>query len=72
MASSNMPTSTLASAREIDDVAFFAYATPRAPEIGLLEPLRAAGIAVHLVGDCRSARGVMAATAEGHAAGNAL
>ena len=56
----------------IDDVAFFAYATPRAPNIELAAPLRAAGIAVHLVGDCRSSRGVMAATAEGHAAGNAL
>ena len=56
----------------IDDVAFFAYSTPRAPHVELLEPLRAAGIAVHLVGDCRSPRGVMAATAEGHAAGNAL
>ena len=56
----------------IEDVVFFAYATPRAPDAGLFEPLRAAGIAVELVGDCRSPRGVMAATAEGHAAGNAL
>jgi 2,4-dienoyl-CoA reductase-like NADH-dependent reductase (Old Yellow Enzyme family) len=56
----------------IDDVAFFAYATPRAPDVALVEPLRAAGLAVHLVGDCRSARGLMAATAEGHAVGNAL
>jgi 2,4-dienoyl-CoA reductase-like NADH-dependent reductase (Old Yellow Enzyme family) len=56
----------------IDDVAFFAYSTPRAPRIELFEPLRAAGIAVHVVGDCRVARGVMAATAEGHAAGNAV
>jgi hypothetical protein len=56
----------------INDVAFFAYSTPRAPQVELLEPLRAAGIAVHVVGDCRVARGVMAATAEGHAAGNAI
>jgi thioredoxin reductase len=56
----------------ISDVAFFAYSTPRAPQVGLVEPLRAAGIAVHLVGDCRTARGVMAATSEGHAAGNAI
>ncbi len=57
---------------EINDVAFFAYSTPRAPQVGLVEPLRAAGIAVHLIGDCRAPRGVMAATAEGHAAGNAI
>jgi 2,4-dienoyl-CoA reductase-like NADH-dependent reductase (Old Yellow Enzyme family) len=56
----------------IENVAFFAYSTPRASHVELLEPLRAAGIAVHLVGDCRSPRGVMAATAEGHAAGNAI
>jgi 2,4-dienoyl-CoA reductase-like NADH-dependent reductase (Old Yellow Enzyme family) len=56
----------------IDDVAFFAYATPRAPNIELLEPLRAAAVAVHVIGDCRSPRGVMAATAEGHAAGNVI
>jgi 2,4-dienoyl-CoA reductase-like NADH-dependent reductase (Old Yellow Enzyme family) len=56
----------------IDDVAFFAYSTPRAPNIELAGPLRAAGIAVHVVGDCRVARNVMAATAEGHAAGNAI
>jgi hypothetical protein len=56
----------------IDDVAFFAYATPRAPDIELVAPLRAAGAIVQQIGDCRVARGVMAATAEGHAAGNAL
>ena len=58
--------------KTIENVVFFAYSTPRAPDISLAGPLRAAGIAVHLVGDCRSARGVMAATAEGHAAGNAI
>jgi DNA-binding LacI/PurR family transcriptional regulator len=57
---------------EISDVAFFAYSTPRAPRVELVEPLRAAGLALHVVGDCRVARGVMAATAEGHAAGNAI
>ncbi len=56
----------------IDDVAFFSYATPRAPNVELAGPLRAAGIAVHLVGDCKVPRNVMAATAEGHAAGNAI
>ena len=56
----------------IDEVAFFAYSTPRAPDVELIAPLRAAGIDVHVVGDCLTARGVMAATAEGHAAGNAI
>ena len=56
----------------INDVAFFAYSTPRAPDVGLIAPLLDAGVAVHVVGDCRTARGVMAATAEGHAAGNAI
>ena len=57
---------------EISDVAFFAYSTPRAPRVELVELLRAAGLALHVVGDCRVARSVMAATAEGHAAGNAI
>ena len=56
----------------IEDVVFFAYSTPRAPDVELIEPLRAAGIAIHLVGDCRAPRGIMAATAEGHAVGNAI
>ena len=44
------------------------------PELypSLLAPLRAAGIDVRIVGDCVSPRGVMAATAEGHEAGNAI
>ena len=58
--------------RFIDDVAFLAYSTPRAPDNALLSPLLAAGIDVRLVGDCRSARGVMAATSEGHAVGNEI
>jgi len=56
----------------ISDVAFLAYSTPRVPEDTLAGPLRAAGIEVRLVGDCRSPRGLLAATAEGHAAGNAI
>jgi len=56
----------------ISDVAFFAYATPRAPDTVLAAPLRAASIDVHLIGDCVTPRNVMAATAEGHAAGHAL
>ena len=56
----------------IPGVAFLAYSSPRAPETSLAAPLRAAGIDVRLVGDCVSPRAVMAATAEGHEAGNAI
>jgi 2,4-dienoyl-CoA reductase-like NADH-dependent reductase (Old Yellow Enzyme family)/thioredoxin reductase len=54
------------------NVVFFAYSTPRAPDISLVAPLRAAGIAVQLIGDCMAPRNVMAATSEGHAAGHAV
>jgi 2,4-dienoyl-CoA reductase-like NADH-dependent reductase (Old Yellow Enzyme family) len=56
----------------IEDVAFLAYSSPRAPQTALAAPLRAAGIDVRLVGDCVSPRGILAATAEGHDAGNAI
>ena len=56
----------------IDDVAFLAWSTPRAPNDALYVPLRAAGIEVQRVGDCKCARDVLSATAEGHAAGNTL
>jgi dimethylglycine catabolism A len=56
----------------IDEVAFFAYSTPRAPDDALAEPLRSAGVEVHLVGDARVARNAMAATSEGHAVGSSL
>jgi hypothetical protein len=59
-------------AGSIDDVAFLAWSTPRAPEDALLGALRGAGIEVHLAGDCKNARDVLAATSEGHAAGNAI
>ncbi len=56
----------------IRNIAFFAFSTPRAPNITLAAPLRAAGIDVTLIGDCLAPRTVMAATAEGHAAGHAV
>ena len=56
----------------IEGLAFLAYSTPRAPDDALLQPLRAAGIETHPIGDCLSARNVMAATAEGHAAGHVV
>ncbi len=54
---------------QIDDVAFLAWSTPRAPDDALCAPLIAAGIEVHRVGDSRCARDVLSATAEGSAAG---
>jgi dimethylglycine catabolism A len=54
----------------VEDVAFFAYATPRRPNDVLLRPLRARNMQVFVVGDCRSAADLLAATASGHAAGN--
>lgn len=57
---------------QVPDVAFLAYATPRAPEDALLAPLRGAGLEVHAIGDAKAARAVMAATAEGSAIGRAL
>jgi dimethylglycine catabolism A len=56
----------------IDNVTFLSWSTPRAPQDRLVAPLREAGIDVRLVGDCRSARGVLEATSEGHAAGNTI
>jgi hypothetical protein len=56
----------------IENVAFLSWSTPRAPEDALSAPLRSAGIDVRLIGDCRSARGVLEATSEGHTAGNAI
>ncbi len=56
----------------IEDVALITYSTPRKPAVGLAPGLRGAGIPVTLVGDCRSPGEMLAATAEGHAAGNAV
>lgn len=56
----------------IPDAAFIAWSTPRVPEDALAEPLRAAGLDVRVIGDCALPRGVLAATAEGHIAGNAV
>jgi hypothetical protein len=58
--------------RYIDQVALITYATPRKPNVDLLEPLRESGVPVHRIGDCLLAREPMSATAEGHAIGMAL
>ena len=56
----------------ITDVAFLAYATPRAPNDALADELRRRGVAVRLVGDCMAPQDLLAATASGHAAGEAV
>lgn len=53
----------------VDGVSFLAYSTPRARNDALAAPLAAAGIEVRKVGDCLSPRDMLAATADGHAAG---
>jgi hypothetical protein len=50
----------------IRNVAMLTYATPRIPNDSLAAPLRAAGIDVRLVGDCRAPRTVLSATGEGY------
>ena len=56
----------------VEDVAFFAYSTPRIPEDTLVAPLRAGGVEVHLAGDCALPQGLLAATRSGHASGMAV
>ena len=56
----------------IPNVALLAYSTPRARNDALAAPLAHAGFDVRRVGDCLSPRDMLAATADGHSAGNAL
>ncbi len=56
----------------VPQVALVAYSTPRRPALALWEPLRAHGLAVSRIGDSLIPRTALAATAEGHALGNAL
>ncbi|MBV8912956.1 MAG: FAD-dependent oxidoreductase, partial [Acetobacteraceae bacterium] len=58
--------------RPIPDVALLAYATPRVVQDELGDPLRAHGVEVHLAGDCRAPRTLLAALREGHEIANAL
>jgi hypothetical protein len=53
----------------VSDVAFLAYATPRAPNDLLADELGRLGVPVRLVGDCMAPQDLLAATATGHAAG---
>jgi 2,4-dienoyl-CoA reductase-like NADH-dependent reductase (Old Yellow Enzyme family) len=56
----------------VENLALLAYATPRARSDALAQALREHGIEVLAVGDCASPRDMLAATADGHAAGMAL
>jgi len=56
----------------IEQVSMLSYSSPRAAEDVLAAPLRKSVGDVRLVGDCRSPRDLLAATADGHAAGNAI
>jgi hypothetical protein len=53
----------------LDDVVVAAYSTPRAPRDDLHSGLRALGMEVQFIGDCKVPRTLLAATSEGHAAG---
>jgi 2,4-dienoyl-CoA reductase-like NADH-dependent reductase (Old Yellow Enzyme family) len=53
----------------VGDVALFTFATPRRPNDAIAAELRAAGLAVTLVGDAYAPRTILMATAEGYRAG---
>jgi hypothetical protein len=57
---------------EIADVELFLWSTPRVADDALAAPLRAAGLAVTLVGDCLAPRNLLCAIHEGEAAAMAL
>jgi hypothetical protein len=58
--------------RTIEDVALFAYATPRLADDALAAPLRAQGFEVRLAGDAFAPRAMLAAVHEGHRVGSEL
>lgn len=58
--------------RAIEGTSLFAYATPRVPNDGLREPLRALGLATHVIGDASMPRSAVIALREAHALGAAL
>lgn len=52
-------------AGQIEDVALLTYATPRQPQLQLLEAFQATGRPVHRVGDCCGPADTLTATAQG-------
>jgi len=59
---------TMAEREILENVAVLTYAAGRIPRLELLDGLRAAGIAPQIIGDAFAPRGLLQATAEGHAA----
>ena len=57
---------------QLTDVVAVTYATARVPDDALAEPLRATGLEVQTIGDCRAPRSVLAATREGYEVALAL
>ncbi len=53
----------------VENLALLTYATPRRPDTSLLQPLRDAGLTVHLVGDCLQPGDTMSATTQGYRVG---
>ncbi len=56
----------------LEDIAVVSFSTPRLPNNELLQPLREAGLDVHVIGDCYAPRSVLAATRDGHNIGNII
>lgn len=56
----------------IEEVAFFTYATQRAPNDRLAVALATSGIPVHVIGDAFIPRSIIAATSDGHELGNRI
>ncbi len=56
----------------IEDVSLFTFATSRAPNDALYEPLKAAGIDVRTIGDAYAPRYILNATSEGNRVGNEI
>ena len=57
---------------ELADVACLIHASNRVPNNELLDPLRAAGVEVIPIGDCRAPRSLMAATRDGYTVAAAI
>lgn len=55
---------------DIPNVELLTYATARTPNAELAQPLAAAGIEVHLIGDAFAPRQILSAVGEGHERGN--
>lgn len=57
---------------QIKNISLVTYSTPRQRNDELALPLKQLGIEVHLIGDCKSPRDMIAATSDGHQAGHSI